>query len=43
MKGRKHSRELKLEVCLLFATVAIRKAHVCRERLIDTSLEARWR
>jgi putative transposase len=43
MKGRIHSRELKLEVCRQIASGEKRPAQVCRERQLSASLLARWR
>jgi len=43
MKGRIHSRELKLEVCRQIASGEKRPAQVCREHELANSLLARWR
>jgi putative transposase len=43
MKGRIHSRELKLEVCRQIATGEKRPAQVCREHQLSASLLQRWR
>ena len=43
MKGRIHSRELKLEVCRQIASGVKRPAQVCREHELSGSLLMRWR
>jgi len=43
MKGRIHSRELKLEVCRQIANGDKRPAQVCREHELSASLLMRWR
>jgi transposase len=43
MKGRVHSRELKLEVCRQIASGEKRPAQVCREHKLSASLPQRWR
>lgn len=43
MKGRIHSRELKLEVCRQITQGEKRPAQVCREHQLSASLLARWR
>lgn len=43
MKGRIHTRELKLEVCRQIATGEKRPAQICREHALSASLLTRWR
>ena len=43
MKGRVHSRELKLDVCRQIARGEKRPAQVCREHQLASSLLTRWR
>lgn len=43
MKGRVHSRELKLEVCRQITDGEKRPAQVCREHQLASSLLTRWR
>jgi transposase len=43
MRGRSHTRELKLEVCRQIARGEKRPAQICREHELANSLLARWR
>jgi putative transposase len=43
MKGRNHSRELKLAVCRQIASGEKRPAQICREHELSASLLMRWR
>ncbi len=43
MNGRRHTRELKLEVCRQIASGQKRPAQVCREHQLANSLLSRWR
>lgn len=43
MRGRVHTRELKLEVCRQIARGEKRPAQVCREHELASSLLGRWR
>jgi transposase len=43
MRGRSHTRELKLEVCRQIARGEKRPVQICREHALANSLLARWR
>ncbi len=43
MRGRTHSRELKLTIMRQLASGEKRPAQVCREHHLASSLVARWR